>query len=113
MTKAIETPYWTVPLDHPAFGGHFPGTPILPGALLLDTALQTLAAATGIALEPCTISSLKFLSPAGPGDELAIDYRIAASGTIRFEIVAAGTAQAATNARRKIASGSIDPGQPA
>jgi len=96
--------HWTVPLDHPAFAGHFPGTPILPGVVLLDVALQAIAAATGIALDLCEISSVKFLSPASPGDELLIQHSISASGTIRFDIVAGV---------RKIASGSIVPGSPA
>lgn len=96
--------HWTVPLDHPAFAGHFPGTPILPGVVLLDMALQIIAAATGIALDLCEISSVKFLSPASPGDELLIQHRVSASGTIHFDIVAG---------MRKIASGSIAPGAPA
>jgi len=100
MNKAT---HWTVPLDHPAFAGHFPGTPILPGVLLLDTALQAIAQASGIALDRCEISSVKFLSPANPGDALLIQHEISASGTIRFDIVA-GT--------RKIASGSIVPKSP-
>ena len=100
MNKAT---HWTVPVDHPAFAGHFPSTPIIPGVLLLDMALHTLAAATGIALETCTISSVKFLSPARPGEDVAFEHRITASGTIRFEIVS-GT--------RKIASGSVVPGLP-
>jgi len=90
--------HWTVPLHHPAFAGHFPGTPILPGVVLLDTALQAIADATGIALDGCEISSVKFLSPANPGDVLEIQHTISASGTIRFDIVAGV---------RKIASGSI------
>ncbi len=95
---------WTVPSDHPAFAGHFPGTPIIPGVLLLDMALHRIAVATGIALETCTISSVKFLSPARPGDEVVIEHHITANGSIRFEILA-GVANT-----RKIASGSIVPG---
>jgi len=95
--------HWTVPLDHPAFAGHFPGAPIVPGVMLLDTVLQALAAATGIALDICDIGSVKFLSPAKPGDELVIQHILSASGTIRFEVVAG---------MRKIASGSIVPGAP-
>jgi len=99
-----NTTHWTVPLDHPSFAGHFPGTPILPGVVLLDIVLHAIAAATGIALDICEIRSVKFLSPAKPGDELVIQHVISASGTIHFDIVA-GT--------RKIASGSITPGSPA
>lgn len=95
--------HWTVPADHPAFAGHFPGAPILPGVVLLDTVLHAIAAATGIALDVCEISSVKFLSPAGPGDELVIRHALTAGGTMHFDIVA-GT--------RKIASGSIVPGSP-
>lgn len=96
--------HWTVPLDHPAFAGHFPGTPILPGVILLDTVLHAITAATGIALDICEISSVKFLSPANPGDELVIQHVISTSGAIRFDIVAG---------MRKIASGSVVPGSPA
>lgn len=90
--------HWTVPVDHPAFAGHFPGTPILPGVVLLDMALQTVATSCGLALDNCEISSVKFLSPAVPGDELIIQHAVSAGGTIRFDINAG---------MRKIASGSI------
>jgi 3-hydroxymyristoyl/3-hydroxydecanoyl-(acyl carrier protein) dehydratase len=93
--------HWTVPLDHPAFAGHFPGTPVLPGVVLLDAVLHATTAATGIALDLCEISSVKFLSPASPGDELVIQHILSASGTIRFDVVAGA---------RKVASGSIVPG---
>ena len=95
--------HWTVPLDHPAFAGHFPGTPILPGVVLLDAVLYAITAATGITLDRCEISSVKFLSPANPGDELVIQHVISASGAIRFDIMAG---------MRKIASGSIVPRLP-
>ena len=93
-----NTTYWTVPVDHPAFAGHFPGTPILPGVVLLDTVIHSIAAATGIALDLCEISSVKFLSPVSPGNELVIHHTILANGTIRFDI---------EEGMRKIASGSI------
>ncbi len=96
--------HWIVPPDHPAFAGHFPGTPILPGVVLLDVALQIIAKARGISLDLCEISSVKFLSPANPGDELVIQHSLSASGTIRFDIMAG---------MRKIGSGSIVPGSAA
>jgi len=100
MNKAA---HWTVPLDHPVFAGHFPGTPIVPGVMLLDTVLHTIAAATGIALDSCEISAVKFLGRAGPGEVLKIQHSLSAGGAIRFDVVA-GT--------RKIASGSFVPGSP-
>jgi 3-hydroxyacyl-[acyl-carrier-protein] dehydratase len=92
---------WTVPADHPAFAGHFPGKPILPGAMLLDTVLHAISVASGIALDVCEINSVKFLSPASPGEVLLIQHRLAPGGTIHFDVVAG---------MRKIVSGSIVPG---
>ncbi len=93
--------HWTVPVDHPSFAGHFPGTPILPGVVLLDIALQIIATASGLALDHCGISSVKFLSPVEPGCQLTIEHSSANSDAIRFDIMAD---------MRKIASGSITPG---
>ena len=101
MNKAT---HWRVPLDHPALAGHFPANPILPGVVLLDLALHIIADSSGLALERCEISSLKFLGPARPGDALLIRHSVSASGTLRFDIVAG---------RRKIASGTVVPGSSA
>jgi len=115
MDEAIR---WTVPLDHPAFAGHFPGTPILPGVLLLDTVLLKLAEASGLSLQSLTVSSVKFLSPAGPGDQLTLTHQINTNGSIRFQITAAvvkeSTKRSKANApaeQRPIAGGTIVPRQ--
>ena len=88
----------TVPSDHPAFAGHFPGTPILPGVVLVDWALQAICDGTGYVLHSCTINSVKFLSPAQAGDALAIAYSRQDNGVIHFDI---------STAAHKIASGSV------
>lgn len=82
--------HWTVPIDHPSFSGHFPGTPIVPGVVLLDVAINAIADTSDAVLDNCEISSVKFLSPANPGDELTIQYETSVNGadTIRFEILA-------------------------
>ena len=92
--------HWVVPADHPALTGHFPGNPMLPGVVLLDLALQLIAEAGGIALDRCEINSVKFLSPARPGDDLRIQQHPSANGSIQFEISAG---------ERKIANGRIVP----
>ena len=98
------SPYrWQVPVDHAAFAGHFPGTPILPGVVLLDVTLNIMAETYRLALDQCEIGSVKFLRPVTPGDTLDFHHERLASGTIRFEIRSAETL---------VASGTILPGAP-
>ena len=68
---------------HPAFAGHFPGQPIVPGVLLLDQAKKSVESASGLSLGG--LVAVKFLSPAGPGDVLTMQYEIAAA-EVRFTI---------------------------
>lgn len=88
---------WTVPVDHPAFAGHFPGAPILPGVVLLDIALQNIAKMNNMTLETCEISSVKFLSPVNPGDVLTVEHKTSSNGTLHFDI-AVDTRKVATGA---------------
>lgn len=61
--------------DHPTFAGHFPGHPVLPGAVLLSLVLQAVDARrawrAALGSQPC-IDSAKFLAPVGPGARLAL-----------------------------------------
>lgn len=74
--------------DHPAYAGHFPGHPILPGVVLLDEALHALAAARGLEAAIGQIKSAKFLSPVSPGEALRLDYAATAEGVFSFRILA-------------------------
>lgn len=63
---------------HPAFAGHFPGRPIVPGVVLLDESLRAIAAhrgATGASSggTPIRIGAVKFLSIVGPGEPLRLE----------------------------------------
>jgi 3-hydroxymyristoyl/3-hydroxydecanoyl-(acyl carrier protein) dehydratase len=91
---------WTVPKDHPAFAGHFPGNPILPGVVLLDHVVQFIAKTQSIALEDYAIGSVKFLSPAKPGEALTIECKALDGGAFQFTV---------TSGERKIAGGSLLP----
>ena len=86
------------PADHPAFAGHFPGEPILPGAVLLDAVLQRIAADLGWDLGCCEVASAKFLSIVRPGAQLQLRYQPGPRGAVGFEVHAAG---------RSIASGTL------
>ena len=70
--------------DHPATQGHFPGNPIIPGAVLLSETLQAIEADIGACLAPFRVTSAKFLHPARPGNRLQIEYSRTAEGEIRF-----------------------------
>lgn len=94
----------TLPLliaaDHPAYAGHFPGQPILPGVVLLDAALHALAEGQGGSTRPgsAQLKSAKFLSPVRPGEPLALHYADSPTGGFRFEI---------RSGERAVASGAV------
>lgn len=71
--------------DHPAYAGHFPGRPILPGVVLLDAALHALAARQGMA-GPAQLKSAKFHRPVQPGEVLTLHTTASSTGGFRFEI---------------------------
>ena len=72
------------PADHPTAAGHFPGNPIIPGAVLLDTALTAIAAAEGLTSAPSRLRSAKFLHPVRPGDRMLVEWQASPTGAIAF-----------------------------
>lgn len=80
----------TIPLsiaaDHPAYAGHFPGRPVLPGVVLLDAVLHALTVQLGRQAMPGQIKAAKFLSPVRPGESLTLHYSAESAGGFRFEI---------------------------
>ena len=107
---------------HPAFEGHFPSNPIVPGAVLLDHGLRAIAVHRGrttprAASEQCRLGAVKFLSFVRPGESLRLemeastvapasfvmrifvgpvdDERLALSGAIAFASVSPPAAVAA------------------
>jgi len=90
----------TVAATHPAFDGHFPGAPVLPGVVILDEAIRAIELATGGEPRCWRIASVKFLKTVGPGEPLALEQERLASGAIRFSISSAG---------QTIANGALTP----
>jgi 3-hydroxyacyl-[acyl-carrier-protein] dehydratase len=72
--------------DHPSFAGHFPQFPVLPGALLLDEALQEIGRARGIDLAQWHIAAVKFLDVVTPGDVVRLEHSAASERQIRFSL---------------------------
>lgn len=94
---------WRVPPDHPAFAGHFPGHPIVPGVVLLDQAVLLAQQHLGRQGGAWQVSQAKFLSPCGPGDELVFSLQDGVRGGVSF-VVRCGD--------RDVASGSLQPSTP-
>lgn len=72
------------PADHPAAAGHFPGNPVIPGAVLLDETLRAIESGLELTLSACRIQSAKFLAPVRPGDRVVIEFSRPGAGAVRF-----------------------------
>jgi 3-hydroxymyristoyl/3-hydroxydecanoyl-(acyl carrier protein) dehydratase len=74
--------------DHPVFAGHFPGAPLVPGALLLSLVLEAVRAdgetASLVGPQP-RLAMAKFLHPVRPGDAATVMWTADARG-LRFEV---------------------------
>lgn len=99
--------HWLVPADHPAFAGHFPGKPIVPGVVLLDRAILFAEQLLGQPDLAWQVGNAKFFSPVGPGEALVFTLEAKASGSIAFTVRAVGNADAC-----EVASGSLKPPAP-
>jgi 3-hydroxymyristoyl/3-hydroxydecanoyl-(acyl carrier protein) dehydratase len=71
---------------HPAFAGHFPGHPILPGVLLLAEAMAAIEAATATTARDWSVENVKFAGAVEPGARLSLAHDVQDSGHVRFEI---------------------------
>jgi 3-hydroxymyristoyl/3-hydroxydecanoyl-(acyl carrier protein) dehydratase len=76
--------------DHPTAAGHFPGNPIIPGALLLAEVLRCIEQAQKLRFVSCNVKSAKFHHPARPGDRVEIEYSYSAQGVIEFQCAVEG-----------------------
>lgn len=70
----------SIPVDHPAFVGHFPGNPILPGVVILDIVVSAYGS------EVFGISSAKFLNVVVPGDTLIVEISNHENGRAKFAV---------------------------
>jgi 3-hydroxyacyl-[acyl-carrier-protein] dehydratase len=90
-----------VAADHPAYPGHFPGMPVLPGAVLLDEVLCLIESALSLDLTQWDLTAAKFPRAIRPGDALSVEHTAVSDATVRFVVRVSGkTALAGTLSRR-------------
>jgi len=68
--------------DHPTAAGHFPGDPIIPGALLLDAVVEAIIDETRGGT--IVIRAAKFFRAVRPGDAVQLEWQSQPSGAISF-----------------------------
>jgi 3-hydroxymyristoyl/3-hydroxydecanoyl-(acyl carrier protein) dehydratase len=84
---------------HPAFRGHFPGDPVLPGVVQVDWAIrlgETLFGPQGTFLG---LERVKFLEPVRPGEALELALVAPRPGRLDFRYSAGGVLKSSGSAR--------------
>jgi len=72
-----------VPAGHPSLPGHFPGSPLVPGVMLLEQVALALRAWRGERL--ARVPEAKFVAPLLPGQSAHVTLT-ETQGRLRFEI---------------------------
>ena len=72
--------------DHPAIQGHFPGNPVVPGALILEYVMQSVLDNFPHDLKMSGIRSVKFLMPILPDQRFQIEAELCDQAKIDFKV---------------------------
>lgn len=75
-----------IPASHPALPGHFPGHPVVPGVVLLESVTAALARHYGERCRATGFPTIKFLAPLAPGQEFDVLLTAKRPGLDSFEI---------------------------
>jgi 3-hydroxymyristoyl/3-hydroxydecanoyl-(acyl carrier protein) dehydratase len=99
----------SLPADHPALAGHFPGHPIYPGVVLLDAVIGEIEAHFGSAVRGLPVA--KFLAPVRPGMALTLQAE-RGDNDVRFELATADGVRVATGSAVLRTDGNLPRGHP-
>ncbi len=83
--QTIRSASIRVPDKHPAFEGHFPGRPLLPGVVLLERVIEEAGKLGDGPLKIRELPWVKFLAPLSPGDGATVRFR-REPGILHFEV---------------------------
>lgn len=88
----------TIPADHPSLPGHFPGHPVVPGAVILAEVIHVATGALGAGARIAGLPSVKFVNPMLPGQRCELIFTDHGVGSAAFEL---------THDTRRVASGNL------
>jgi len=91
------TTRWCFAAAHPVFVGHFPGQPIVPGALLLDRVVHHVAEQHAVDGQIVVIEQAKFLRPVGPDEPVDLEVQTSADAPTRWRFTLRVGDQTAAN----------------
>ena len=74
----------TISADHPAFAGHFPGNPIVPGVVLLHRVCRAVLATHGRRI--AAVPAVKFHAPLQPAQSFDIVFAAPRGNRIAFRV---------------------------
>ena len=87
MPRSIDHVDFVIPRDHPSTIGHFPGNPIVPGAMLLSEVIGAWEGLLGAPVDRSVVKVAKFLSPTRPGDGVSIQFERVGVDSVKFNCV--------------------------
>jgi 3-hydroxyacyl-[acyl-carrier-protein] dehydratase len=100
---AAHTAELRIGADEPAARGHFPGNPIVPGAVLLREVFRILAR-DGKAM-CCDIRAARFFHPVRPGDSLTVRWDAGEDSEIAFTCSSGTGASVVLSGKVRLRSG--------
>jgi 3-hydroxymyristoyl/3-hydroxydecanoyl-(acyl carrier protein) dehydratase len=96
MTERHTTSF-TVPVEHPSLPGHFPGSPVVPGVVLVDHVLEAAEHWQRRTIRVSGLKQVKFHAPLLPAEQADIVLEMDGD-VLRFQV---------TRTERLIAQGSF------
>lgn len=87
---------FSVPADHPSLPGHFPGSPVVPGVVVLDLVLKTSELWQQHAMNVTGLRQVKFHAPLLPAERAEVTLELEADAlafrvTHGEQLIAVGT----------------------
>ncbi|HIC40732.1 MAG TPA: hypothetical protein EYO74_04940 [Piscirickettsiaceae bacterium] len=72
--------------SHPSIPGHFPGNPIVPGAVIIENVIQAFSRLDDFK-KVVSISTVKFIKPIATNQRVDVHFRSISAELIAFECV--------------------------